>query len=235
MISLIVPIYNEKSISSFLKHTIESAKSDSFEIILVEGYLKKPILPKAIIFEGSAVSIKVIHTKVRNRALQQNQGACSAIGDVLLFLHSDTLLPLNWDYSLRLSLSRKKCIGGCFWKKFDSLNPLLFLNAFFTNLRALFFNVYLGDNAIFVRNSIFSNIGGFDNVPILEDVIFTKKMRAYVRQNNSQLVVVRRRVITSARRFYKYGIVSTFIRMQGVWFHYLRGDELSYVAKKYKD
>ncbi|HYJ30380.1 MAG TPA: TIGR04283 family arsenosugar biosynthesis glycosyltransferase [Allosphingosinicella sp.] len=143
---------------------------------------------------------RVIEAKDRGRARQMNQGAAAATGDVLLFLHADTILPPDARSVIGAILSDPAVAGGCFRLRFDDDHPVLRLSSALSSFGCRLF--HYGDSAYFVRRAAFREIGGFHAMPLLEDLDF------WLRLNRSHRVVVARAsVLTSARRFKEVGVV----------------------------
>ncbi|MFX1259670.1 MAG: glycosyltransferase [Promethearchaeota archaeon] len=155
-----------------------------------------------------------------NRYKQLNKGAEISKGDILLFLHADTILPKNGIVEIMHELKDLKIIGGAFKKKWN-WNPKVARSSFlrFTNFlwQALgnwlvrFFKLFPGDNAIFVRKNVFKQLSGFSPLWICEDFDFTRRLRKFGRRYIKCLPLA---VHTSTRRFEKYG----FIRVIFIWF-----------------
>lgn len=191
-ISVIIPTLNEaEGIGASLDSIIK--QQGEFEIIVVDG--------------GSVDGTPDVcrsHARVisgeRGRAVQMNTGARSACGEVLLFLHADSLLSGNALAKLRSVLVDPRIIGGTFTLRFDSQQFLLRLIAFFTRFRFRFF--HYGDQGIFVRRTIFEEVGGFREIPIMEDIDFLQRLRRVGR-----MTLIKQPVTTSARRFLHTGII----------------------------
>jgi rSAM/selenodomain-associated transferase 2 len=136
----------------------------------------------------------------RGRALQMNSGARLASGEILLFLHADSLLPSDGFVRIREALSSPRVAGGTFSLRFDADRTLLRFYSFFTRFRFPLF--HFGDQGIFVRRSVFQQMGGFAEIPFLEDVDFLSRLRRF-----GVVALARGSVTTSARRFLERGIV----------------------------
>jgi rSAM/selenodomain-associated transferase 2 len=191
-ISVIIPTLNEvEGIGASLDSIIK--QDGAFEIIVVDGGSVDgtPIVcrPHARVIRGE-----------RGRAVQMNTGARSACGEALLFLHADSLLPPNGLAKLKSALVDPRIIGGTFTLRFDSSKFFLRLIAFFTRFRSRFF--HYGDQGIFVRKSIFEGLGGFREIPIMEDIDFLRRMRKM-----GLVTLVGDPVTTSARRFLRNGVI----------------------------
>jgi rSAM/selenodomain-associated transferase 2 len=193
-ISVIIPSYNEVGLQDTVDHTLQCGVP--LEIIIVDASSSLPNI------RGARV-VKAAH---KGRAQQMNQGAALAKGDVLLFLHADTQLPNQWDRLIESEI-KKGSAGGGFYKRFDSSSLLLEFTAWQCNLRSLIFKRFLGDNALFCTRVFFEKVGGFAQIPLMEDVVFSKKL------SKQKVGVIRQQVRTSARRFHKKGIARTLFLM----------------------
>ena len=132
----------------------------------------------------------------RGRGLQLNAGAARATGETLLFLHADTSLPPGALEAIRTALAEKSLVGGNFTFAFDDRSLAgRFLAAVYAVKQRLF-RVWYGDSAMFVRRDVFEALGGFEDVPIMEDIRFVERLRRAGRTTRLDLVVR-----SSARRY----------------------------------
>lgn len=141
----------------------------------------------------------------RGRGTQLNAGARAASGEILLFLHADTVLDPGALAGVRAALADEGVVGGTFTLRFDRDGSMLRLYASFTRLPFRLF--HYGDQGIFVRRATFENVGGFREWPIMEDVDFLARLRAAGRT-----AIVPLPVTTSARRFARHGVVRQQLR-----------------------
>jgi rSAM/selenodomain-associated transferase 2 len=136
-----------------------------------------------------------------------NAGAAEANGDVLLFLHADTRLPLNAVSLIKNALERN-VTGGAFHLRFEPFTLRMRLQAFCSNLRS-YYAVPFGDQALFVRRDFFVRTGGFPEWLLMEDVALARRMK-----KNGRLRMIRTPVITSARRYQRNGFWRTVVKNQ---------------------
>ncbi len=192
-ISVVIPALNEaKNILGSLDSI--RRQQGELEIIVVDGCST----------DGTAdvarPCARVISSEERGRAIQMNAGARHACGEVLLFLHADSLLPQNALSKLRRALLDPGVMGGTFTLRFESQKFLLRAIAFFTRFSFRFF--HYGDQGIFVRRAIFEELGGYKQMPIMEDIDFLQRLR-----RRGRVILVKEPVTTSARRFLHHGII----------------------------
>jgi len=154
----------------------------------------------------------------RGRARQMNAGAREARGDVILFLHADTQLPDRALEAVSAALDDQHVIGGRFDVRFDSPRPVFQMIAFSMNLRSRLSGISTGDQAIFVRRRVFESIGGYPDIPLMEDIELCRRLKRHGR-----LAALRGRVTTSARKWEREGALRTMALMWALRFLYMVG------------
>jgi rSAM/selenodomain-associated transferase 2 len=147
-------------------------------------------------------------TAARGRARQMNAGAAVAAGDALLFLHADTRLPEGAVGAIRESLGWPGVVGGRFDVRFDSARPVLRVVAWLMNVRSRLSGICTGDQAIFVRRPDFDAVGGYPDIPLMEDIELSRRLKRCGR-----LHALRLRVTTSARKWEREGPLRTIALM----------------------
>jgi len=185
---------------------------------ILEGALKQLLrvagtLPVVVVdgssSDGSArIARQFFPTEIwpqANRGAQLNCGAACLQTDVLLFLHADSQLPLGFERQVRRALTDPRVVGGCFRLEFDAALPLLQFYSWCTRFSGRFF--HFGDQGFFVRREVFERMGRFRALPFLEDVDFLRRLRRLGR-----FVVLPAPVVTSARRFLRYGAARQQLR-----------------------
>ena len=160
----------------------------------------------------------------RGRALQMNAGAREAGGDVLLFLHADTVLPP--DASEVISQSTANHVWGRFDVEIEGRHPMLRVVAWSMNLRSRVTGIATGDQAIFVRRDTFA---GFPEIPLMEDVAFSKAMK-----RRGAPACLSSRVRTSGRRWESRGVLRTVFLMWRLRLAYALGADPARLAEKYR-
>jgi len=210
IISVIIPVLNEaNTISSLLERLVDT---DNVEIIVVDGGSQDETVTVA-----RSHNVQVISTPP-GRACQMNVGAARATGDILLFLHADTRLPVNFDSLVRQGLKEPKTIAGAFELRIDAQQFGLRLIERLVNWRSRFFSMPYGDQAIFLKATIFHDIGGFPNLPIMEDFEFIRRL-----QPLGKITIVPASVLTSGRRWQRLGILKTTLINQLIILGYFLG------------
>ncbi len=209
-ISIIIPALNE---ACSISRTIQQAqKAANGEIIVIDGGSRDATRDIA----GSK-GVKVRQSEA-GRAVQMNCGVREARGDILLFLHADTLLPDNFQPQILQIMKRSDTVAGAFRFAIDLPGVAARLVEFFTNLRSRLWQLPYGDQAIFVRRADFNKIGGYPEEPILEDVLLIKKL-----QKLGKIKIAETSVITSGRRWQEVGIFKTTLINQKIMLGYLFG------------
>jgi rSAM/selenodomain-associated transferase 2 len=164
----------------------------------------------------------------RGRASQMNAGAAKARGDALLFLHADTRLPPDAD---RLIVERLAASGRA-WGRFDvtiaGRHPLLVLVGVTMNLRSRLTGIATGDQAMFVTRAAFDHAGGFPNIPLMEDVALSSRLKRIGRP-----LCLKERVVTSGRRWERHGVMRTILLMWRLRLAYFFGAQPADLARWY--
>ncbi len=219
MVTVIVPVLNE---SEFLPQLLERLRVlGAKDVIIVDGGSDDgtPDLAK-----GKA---KIVVSE-RGRARQMNAGAIEAKGDILLFLHADTELPEGAFDLIEKEMADPKVVGGRFGVKLDNPRFIFRLIGAMINLRDAIFGGYTGDQAIFVRREVFEALGGYRDIPLMEDLDLARRLRRFGRA-----VRLRAKVTTSARRWEKEGIAKTIALMWFLRLAYLLGVDPARLAHLY--
>ncbi|MCU0621195.1 MAG: TIGR04283 family arsenosugar biosynthesis glycosyltransferase [Gemmatimonadales bacterium] len=165
----------------------------------------------------------------RGRARQQNAGAAVARGDVLLFLHADTVLPDGADRLVLQALARPGRAWGRFDIRIEGRAPVLRLVAALMNLRSRWSGIATGDQAIFVRRSTFEAVGGFPAIELMEDVALSARLRRV-----APPACLRERVVTSGRRWEARGPLRTIGLMWSLRLRYALGESPASLRRRYE-
>jgi len=166
----------------------------------------------------------------RGRARQMNDGAALASGDVLVFVHADTIVPPTFAADIELALDNSRIAGGRFDIAFDVRSPALDVVATMISTRSRVMRSATGDQAIFVRRKVFDRLGGYAEIELCEDVDFIRRMRRVGR-----LACLRAPVITSSRRWRSHGVARTIVRMWFIKSLFLVGVSPQWLKRHYPD
>jgi rSAM/selenodomain-associated transferase 2 len=195
-ISIVIPVFNEiNSIEKLLSHLINSVLSkDVIEIITVDGGSTDGSQEKI----KSHPNVMLIQSK-KGRAVQMNAGAKAATGNILYFLHCDSLPPRHFDRIIEDTVQNGNQ-AGCFRMKFDYRHPVLMISQWFTRFNHI--SCRGGDQSLFITKELFEEIKGFDEKFIIyEDNEIISRL-----YSKNQFVVIPDYIITSARRYHQNGI-----------------------------
>jgi len=230
-ITVVIPTLNEEAA---LPRTLSQAASLGFdELIVVDGgshdrtreivqaFASAPAisLQRSILSpQSSALSPVSLLTAPPGRANQMNAGAAASEGTVLLFLHADTSLPSDARQAVERALEDPACVGGRFDVRFERDSGPGWLISRMMNLRSRWTGIATGDQAIFVRRSLFEQLGGYSDLPVMEDVDFSRRLK-----RTGRLSALRSKVITSYRRWDTRGPLRTILLMWVLRFLYWIG------------
>jgi rSAM/selenodomain-associated transferase 2 len=211
-ISLIVPILNEIKILPEFLFQLQKIEHEDCEILFVDGGS----------YDGSEQFVANMNFTVFNsapgRARQMNLGASKAQGEIFVFLHADTNLPSDGLEVIQREFQQERHQWGRFDVTIVGRSPWLKVVAFLMNFRSRLSAIATGDQAIFIRRSLFMAVGGFPDQPLMEDVELCRRLKAECRP-----VCLRERVQTSGRRWETRGVGRTVLLMWLLRWQYWRG------------
>jgi rSAM/selenodomain-associated transferase 2 len=214
-ISVIIPTLNEETA---LAQTLAHASALGLgEIIVVDGGSTDHTVRIAEAFCADAPDARVL-TAPRGRARQLNEGAKASRGEILLFLHADTRLPQNAARIIQATMADPRMAGGRFDVRFDPPSTWGAVISVFMNWRSRLSGIATGDQAIFVRRQIFERLGGFADIPLMEDIEFSSRLK-----RAGATAALRDTVITSFRRWEQQGPLQTVLLMWVLRFLYWIG------------
>ncbi|MBT4137684.1 MAG: glycosyltransferase family 2 protein [Candidatus Latescibacteria bacterium] len=202
LISVIIPALNEAdSIQACLA---QFDQQDDLEVLVVDGGSTDGTLG---LVESSDIG-RCITAPEPGRAMQMNFGAQQATGDVLLFLHADTFLPLEGLDLIRQTLVSDDVVGGRFELGLAESNIGFRLIAYMSTLRSRYLGITYGDQGIFVRREIFDSVRGYPLLLLFEDSEFCTLVA-----RRGTFVMLPAQVRSSTRRWHKWGVARTVIWM----------------------
>lgn len=194
-LSIIVPVFRDNdALLRCLSHPAHTSLLPSITVVLGEPDTTAEAL-------CARYNVRCLLAHPAGRANQMNHGAGQANGDVLLFLHADTLLPVEAAPAVQQAVA-DGALGGGFSRKFEHRSKFLSFTCRLADWRGKTFGWLLGDQAIFVRRSVFMRIGGFPHWPQFEDLELSRRLR-----RTGKTVLLHPRILSSARRFEQRGPV----------------------------
>jgi rSAM/selenodomain-associated transferase 2 len=221
-LSIVIPVLNEAAGIHAALARLVGYRRRGVEVIVVDGGSADKTADTA-----NPLADQVIAAR-RGRAPQMNAGAAAASGEVLMFLHCDCVLPDDADRLALDGLANSRAAWGRFDVRIDGRQPLLRIVAAMMNARSRLTGIATGDQAVFVRRDAFERVGGFPDIPLMEDIAFSKTMKRM-----SHPLCLRAKVTTSARRWEKNGVLRTIILMWRLRLAYFFGASPAALAKRY--
>jgi rSAM/selenodomain-associated transferase 2 len=198
-VSIIVPVLNEgATLGAFLSHLREL--NPSSEIVVVDGGSNDRSL------EIAREQANRAETSTAGRAVQMNMGAKIASGDVFWFLHADSIISTRSVATIQEVFVNPDVVGGCFRLRINSPRVIYRVRDAIGNLLVDLTGIALGDRGFFCRREIFFDVGGFPEIPILEDAEFYRKMKS-----RGRVLQLGESVGTSPRRYEALGPVKTML------------------------
>ena len=221
--SIIVPMLNEAPGLPGLLARLTELERQGCEILIVDGGSDDGSVSLA-----ERAGFRVLASP-KGRARQMNLGAAQATGDVLLFLHADTLLPEDALTTLRQSMQKTAAVWGRFDVLIDGAHPMLRVIATLMNHRSRWTGIATGDQAIFVTRKAFNAVGGYPDQPLMEDIELSNRLRALARP-----ACIPTPVRTSGRRWESRGVWRTVLLMWRLRWAYWRGTPAEQLAQRYR-
>jgi len=224
LISIIIPVLNEaKNILRIYNH-IESIKGNHpVEIIFIDGDDTGSTIHN--LREKNAKTL----ISSKGRSIQMNAGAWQAKADILLFLHADTFLPDSAFDEIMKTMSTGKYKGGAFDLGIDNPKWQYRLIEYFASLRYRKTKIPFGDQAIFINRDYFKEIGGYREIPLMEDVELMRR----IKENDGNIHIIPLKTKSSARNWEKDGIIYTTLRNWTIQILYSAGISPDRLVKYY--
>jgi rSAM/selenodomain-associated transferase 2 len=220
LLTIVIPVLDEAAIIVAALAALKPLRARGAEIIVVDGGSR----------DGTARLAEPLADRVvaaaRGRGATMNAGAALGTGDALVFLHADTTLPGNADGLIADALARRA------WGRFDlriaGRHPLLAVVARMINLRSRLTGVATGDQAIFVTREAFLAVGGFPDLPLMEDIAISRRLKRLCRP-----FCIGTPAVTSGRRWERNGVWRTIVLMWRLRLAYYLGVEPAVLARLY--
>lgn len=220
-VSVIIPALNEET--QIIPTLRAIGRGLAHEVIVVDGGSTDATVALAE-EQGAAVLVSQ-----PGRAHQMNAGAAQATGGTLLFLHADTLLPPRWEETVLRTLRQPDIVAGAFCFRIAADFRGRSFVEWTTGLRSQVFQRPYGDQGLFLARALFEEMGGFANLPIMEDYEFTARLRRHGR-----IITVCEAALTSGRRWQTLGVLRTTLRNQWMLAGYHLGVTPQRLARWYR-
>ena len=222
-ISIVMPVLNEAATIVHCLQELQSVRGRGVELVVVDGGSADATLQLARPLADCVL------VAPRGRASQMNAGAAVASGNVLWFVHADT--RVFEQHETKIAWATAHAWGGR-WGRFDvridSTDPALALVSWMMNWRSRWTGIATGDQAIFVSRILFERVGGFPDLPLMEDIALSKRLRSV-----SRPACLAPPVLTSARRWEKHGVWRTIVLMWCLRAAYFFGVPATKLARLY--
>jgi rSAM/selenodomain-associated transferase 2 len=219
-LTVVLPVLNEAAIIVAALQALAPLRACGAEIIVADGYSRDGTAQLAEPFADRIITVR------RGRSAAMNAGAALGTGDALLFLHADTALPDGTDRLIDAALA------GRAWGRFDLRiaggHPLLAVIARMINWRSRLTGIATGDQAIFVSRKAFAAVGGFPDLPLMEDIAISRRLKRLCRP-----YCIATPAVTSGRRWEKSGVIRTILLMWRLRLSYYLGVEPALLAALY--
>ncbi len=222
-ISIVIPALNEAAAITRTLQRLQAMRGRGHEVIVVDGGSGDDTVARA-----EPLADRILHSE-RGRAAQMNAGAAAAMGDIVWFLHADTLAPDNGDLHVLAALADPTSLWGRFSVRLSGRHLLFRFIEAMMNLRSCLSGIATGDQGIFVRRGTFTAVGGYPRQPLMEDIALSRRLRRLGRPR-----CLRSRLVTSSRRWEQRGVVRTVMLMWRLRFLYMLGADPARLARQYR-
>jgi rSAM/selenodomain-associated transferase 2 len=224
-LAIVIPVLDEASVIAVSLQALQEMRARGVRVIVVDGGSRDDTCVQAQSLVDDVI------TAPRGRARQMNAGAAHVgdAADVLLFLHADTRLPEEADRLVAAVIAR-----GARWGRFDvrisGQSRWLGVVAFLMNWRSQWSGICTGDQALFAERALFETLGGYGDLPLMEDIDFSRRARSIAWPGALQPAA-----ITSGRRWEQRGVWRTVLKMWSLRWRYYRGVDPAILARDYRE
>lgn len=222
-LSIIIPCLNEAGNIQTILARLQPLRSRGHEVVLVDGGSTDETV------ELARPEVDRILSSEAGRARQMNVGASQAKGDILWFLHADTLIPNLADQIIDAAIGNRSSAWGRFDIRLSGLDIRFRLIERMMNLRSRLGGIATGDQGIFVTRALFEKIGGYSEQPLMEDIEISRRLKRHTRP-----LCLRDKLITSSRRWEARGIWRTVFLMWRLRLLYALGSQPEKLARLYQ-
>jgi len=222
LLSIVVPTLDEAEQVADLLGSLQGLRQRGNQVVLVDGGSQDDTVAQA------TGRVDLLVASPRGRAGQMNAGARAAGGDVLVFLHADTRLPPEADRLILEALADGRRQWGCFDLHLTGRQGLLRVVEAAINLRSRISGIATGDQTLFVTRRSFDRVGGFPEIPLMEDVALCRRLKRIGPPARAGGWVV-----TSSRRWEERGVVRTILLMWVLRSAFFMGVDAHFLARLY--
>ncbi len=219
-LSVVIPTYNEADNIESTLQPLQAWRAYGHEVIIADG----GSTDATISFAQPLADI--VLSAPKGRARQMNHGAQHCNGDALLFLHADTQLPNNALQAIERALAHS--LWGRFNVRLSGTHPMLWVIGFMMNQRSRLTGIATGDQAIFISRQTFDSINGYADIPLMEDIDISQRLKKIGRP-----ACLQQTLITSSRRWERHGILKTVLLMWRLRLAYFLGTPAEQLVKRY--
>ena len=223
LISVIIPTLNEAANIVATLQSLQAMRQRGNEVIVVDGGSSDATTSLA-----APLADRIIHSNA-GRARQMNAGAATARGDILWFLHADTIPDEKADCLIRNAVLKKSGRWGYFHVRLSGHHPPLRMIETCMNIRTRLTAVATGDQGIFVEADLFRAVGGFADIPLMEDIEISKKLKQLGRPAR-----IASPLTTSSRRWEENGVFATILLMWRLRLAWFLGANPEKLARRYR-
>ena len=220
-LAIVIPVLDEAPRIGDLLREMQPLRQAGVELVVADGGSRDGTPQIATVFADAVIDAP------RGRGPQMNAGARASHSDVLLFLHADTVLPPNALDAVMTAID-----AGAHWGRFDvridGRHPLLRVVERMMNWRSRLSGIATGDQAIFVRRELFERVGGFPDLPLMEDI----RLSALLKRVAAPACLAEK-VATSARRWEQHGVLRTILLMWWLRAAFFCGTDPARLARQY--
>jgi len=220
-IAIIVPVFNEEgTLPALIANLRQLSVKD---VLIVDGGSTDQTCQ---LLEDSA--LRRLSSPL-GRAEQMNTGALNSSSDILLFIHSDTIIYSSHILAIQQAMRDASCVGGRFDVSLSGHGNALNVIAWFINIRSRLTGISTGDQCQFVRRAVFEAMGGFPEQALMEDIEFSKCLKRH-----GKIACLREQVVTSSRRWETHGVIRTVWLMWKLRFLYWLGVSPEKLSSMYR-